>query len=354
MSTPVQQFNALLDKWLSGAFRRSDDSAMQSLKQSDDFARESMEGYQSMPEENHRDSLDRLRQQLQERSGSGMVAEKGGLSSSAKMAMAASFALLLGAFWFFQNRLSSADSKASVAQSAPATPPAQEPDGETAAPTTAPTTAAESEMAAQSSPSKRSAGGEAPNDRPTTSADRFTKAPTESAKMADKAVTAPPPAPQPVLAESTEELQDLVVADGMAKKEMKDTKMQAPSAPEKAKAKKALKQTDTVKHKTDDQPIMPAKDAALADDSAPTSGWDNYYEYLRQNARLTEEARNKNISGSVTVQFTIDDFGQPKGFVFKKTLGYGCDEEAVRLIKEGSEWEPGKKRVVTLDIKFIK
>ncbi|MDJ1481772.1 energy transducer TonB [Cytophagaceae bacterium YF14B1] len=46
------------------------------------------------------------------------------------------------------------------------------------------------------------------------------------------------------------------------------------------------------------------------------------------------KAKENNISGFVTIELTIDKNGIPKNPVVVKSLGYGCDEEALRVIKE--------------------
>ncbi|MDJ1468858.1 energy transducer TonB [Xanthocytophaga flava] len=46
------------------------------------------------------------------------------------------------------------------------------------------------------------------------------------------------------------------------------------------------------------------------------------------------KAKENNISGFVTIELTIDKNGMPKNPVVVKSLGYGCDEEALRIIKE--------------------
>jgi TonB family protein len=53
-------------------------------------------------------------------------------------------------------------------------------------------------------------------------------------------------------------------------------------------------------------------------------------------AKLTYPAKAKeaNITGFVTVELTIDKDGNTKNISIVKPLGYGCDEEAIRVMKE--------------------
>jgi TonB family protein len=47
-----------------------------------------------------------------------------------------------------------------------------------------------------------------------------------------------------------------------------------------------------------------------------------------------EAAKAANITGAVTVEYTVDTNGNTKNVSVVKGLGYGCDEEAIRVIKE--------------------
>jgi TonB family protein len=54
-------------------------------------------------------------------------------------------------------------------------------------------------------------------------------------------------------------------------------------------------------------------------------------------------AKENNIQGKVLIGFTIDSNGKVSNFRIKKSLGYGCDEEALRAAKNGfnGDWLPG-------------
>jgi protein TonB len=51
-----------------------------------------------------------------------------------------------------------------------------------------------------------------------------------------------------------------------------------------------------------------------------------------------------NVEGKVFVQFVIDKDGSPSDITVLKGIGSGCDEEAVRVIKNMPKWTPGKQR----------
>ena len=89
---------------------------------------------------------------------------------------------------------------------------------------------------------------------------------------------------------------------------------------------------------------------------------DGYYKYINDNMVYPNEAKKKRITGSVFVQFVINKNGKIVKDKIKivKGLGYGLDEEAIRLILNCPDWKPASQRginvyqSITLPIKFQK
>ena len=95
------------------------------------------------------------------------------------------------------------------------------------------------------------------------------------------------------------------------------------------------------------------REESQAQQSEPVDGWEAFREYLRQNARLTPEARNRNVSGTVQLQFNVNANGEPTGFVVLRSLGFGCDQEAIRLVQNW-EWVRGQNPIATVDVPFVR
>ena len=72
----------------------------------------------------------------------------------------------------------------------------------------------------------------------------------------------------------------------------------------------------------------------------PTISPDDYLEYLQKNLKKPKQAIDNQIVGNVTVEFKVNKEGKLSDFKIIKSLGYGCDEEAIRVIKEGPSWMP--------------
>lgn len=75
----------------------------------------------------------------------------------------------------------------------------------------------------------------------------------------------------------------------------------------------------------------------------PEIGNRAFKQYLEKNIRYPEQAKSTNVEGRVTVQFTVDINGALTNFVILRGIGSGCDEELIRLIKEGPKWIPTKR-----------
>jgi len=89
--------------------------------------------------------------------------------------------------------------------------------------------------------------------------------------------------------------------------------------------------------------------------AAPAVGTDAYETYLAQNLRYPDVARQKGIQGVVKLRFTVSEAGKLSNFKVLQSLGYGCDEEAIRLIKEGPAWKisgDARKVQVEWEIRF--
>lgn len=65
-----------------------------------------------------------------------------------------------------------------------------------------------------------------------------------------------------------------------------------------------------------------------------------WMQYLIRNLRYPQEALNKQVSGSVVVQFIVDEKGKVKEIEPLTTLGSGLEAEVIRLVKESGKWHP--------------
>ncbi len=78
--------------------------------------------------------------------------------------------------------------------------------------------------------------------------------------------------------------------------------------------------------------------------ATPPGGYDAFYKYIADNLKYPAQARRMGIEGRVYVQFVVDTDGTLTEVQAVKGIGAGCDEEAVRVIKNAPKWSPPKQR----------
>jgi hypothetical protein len=87
---------------------------------------------------------------------------------------------------------------------------------------------------------------------------------------------------------------------------------------------------------------------------APPEGAESYKEYLQKHVRYPASAGA--IRGSVMIAFVVKGDGTLDDFKIIRKLQPDCDEEAIRVVKEGPAWTPasdGKSTRVFVDVPFI-
>ncbi|WP_114941111.1 M56 family metallopeptidase [Mucilaginibacter endophyticus] len=70
-------------------------------------------------------------------------------------------------------------------------------------------------------------------------------------------------------------------------------------------------------------------------------GINAFGKFLATNIRYPKDAREKNIQGRVVATFVVEKDGSLSDFKVLRGIGYGCDEEAIRVLKLSPEWKPG-------------
>lgn len=94
----------------------------------------------------------------------------------------------------------------------------------------------------------------------------------------------------------------------------------------------------------------------LQEEAEPQDGWKNYNTYVYNNLKVPDEAlrakKNNAGTGSVEVSFEVNKMGQPVNFKIERSLCPSCDEEAIRLIREGPKWKRMKKGRTTVTVSF--
>ena len=87
-------------------------------------------------------------------------------------------------------------------------------------------------------------------------------------------------------------------------------------------------------------------------------GHSAFIKFLSRNLKYPANAVERGIEGKVLISFIIEKNGRLSNIKILRGIGYGCDEEAIRVLEKSPEWKPGiqnkqKVRVAyTLPINF--
>jgi len=72
-------------------------------------------------------------------------------------------------------------------------------------------------------------------------------------------------------------------------------------------------------------------------------GQKEMYGFIGKNLKYPSAAQRANVSGKVFVKFVVERNGSIGDVQVLKGIGFGCDEEAIRVIKSMPKWSPGKQ-----------
>jgi protein TonB len=75
--------------------------------------------------------------------------------------------------------------------------------------------------------------------------------------------------------------------------------------------------------------------------------------YLQKNIKYPREAKRANRHGIVHISFVVEKNGDINEVVLERGIGYGCDEESLRVIKQMPNWKPGKQMGKLVRVKFF-
>ena len=87
----------------------------------------------------------------------------------------------------------------------------------------------------------------------------------------------------------------------------------------------------------------------------PADGWSNYNTYLANNTSVPGDLKSKDIvKGQVQLSFEVNQQGSPVNIRVEKSLCDKCDEEAVRVVKQGPKWKKKNKKAkrITITVPF--
>lgn len=78
-----------------------------------------------------------------------------------------------------------------------------------------------------------------------------------------------------------------------------------------------------------------------------------FYDYIKSNLKYPKQAKENGVEGHVLLNFIVESDGSISDVLLQKGIGYGCDEEAIRLIEQSSPWISGKINDKPVRVQFI-
>ena len=75
-------------------------------------------------------------------------------------------------------------------------------------------------------------------------------------------------------------------------------------------------------------------------------------QFIFKNIKYPEAARKRGVEGTVVIKFVIDKTGKVMSPEVVKSIGGGCDKEALRIVETMPNWIPGKQRGKNVNVYF--
>lgn len=99
--------------------------------------------------------------------------------------------------------------------------------------------------------------------------------------------------------------------------------------------------------------VVAKRPRVTVDTLEPAEGWARFDDYIAANIKAPEELKSKDmLGGEVQLSFDVNKKGQPVNIAVVKSLCEKCDEEAIRLLKEGPKWKKQKNKKGRITIRF--
>jgi len=107
-------------------------------------------------------------------------------------------------------------------------------------------------------------------------------------------------------------------------------------------------QSSTTSQSTTNQKVY----ESVENEPAFPGGMAKFYTFIQLKLQNPEVASLVGINGKVRVSFVVGKDGVLKNIRALDTIGFGCEEEAVRVITASPRWSPAMQNSIPVDVKF--
>jgi len=107
------------------------------------------------------------------------------------------------------------------------------------------------------------------------------------------------------------------------------------------------------------QVVVPVVDNTIHDFNAlevmpePAGGAAAWNGFLQKNLRFPVMAQEQGVSGRVIMSFVIEKDGHLSNIAVERGVGFGLDEEALRVLKLARPWKPGMQNGQPVRVKYV-
>ncbi|WP_214225290.1 energy transducer TonB [Pedobacter sp. B4-66] len=81
-------------------------------------------------------------------------------------------------------------------------------------------------------------------------------------------------------------------------------------------------------------------------------GMKAWAKFIQRNLRYPNAAQEVDAQGKVYISFVVEKDGSVSNVSVLRGIGYGCDEEAVRVISKSPKWKPGKQNDQNVRVRY--
>jgi len=81
-------------------------------------------------------------------------------------------------------------------------------------------------------------------------------------------------------------------------------------------------------------------------------GMEAWSKFIQKNLRYPYAAQDQGIQGKVYLSFVVEKDGSITDVKVIRGIGYGCDDEAVRVIKKSPKWKPGLQNKQNVRVRY--
>ncbi len=82
-------------------------------------------------------------------------------------------------------------------------------------------------------------------------------------------------------------------------------------------------------------------------------GEESMMQYIAEQVKYPAEAKKAGAYGRVFIGFIVEPDGSLSDFKVLRGMGYGCDEEALRVVKSMPKWQPGMHRGKAVRVQYL-